>query len=343
MLRLLVDDMVLGQMVPYNDPSEPVRPPSWVTQVVPFLSSDYLYGALLTVLFLISFAIPLFFAARIGGVWDELLRQSPEPEQRNPDLFTSSIALLSEGTFIRVKNNPLNQVEAVLDPAEGKDIFVTVTFKPRRLPVMNERMMLWSRIDASRSPPVGMQLLLSRDTSGVRPLVYWRSEHGEGEGWYTFPEVELALGAWAQIVLSHREGRFLGLHATTYTEDAEREGKRSTLPGGLIARQQVLGGYELSPSVFPTNQADLLIGPFNNHTFRGTIGAFGIFISSYKAIDFNALLKALAEDPRALPHDLSGDEVRLWISGEVRDLSFFKGSVSLERNSRPSHKESSGE
>ena len=258
---------------------------------------DSYFLILLPLVFLVSFAIPIVFAAKVGGLFGVSRFFDAEKE-----LFPSSIVVGSPGRFVRVQNS------TELNPAQGKDFFFGGWFQFKRLPAVGETMLLLTKFDASLNSKAGYALGLIRSEKDIKPAVYWRNVRGKG-GWYEFSPLDFSDRGWTFFAVTVRGGKLLGLH----TAEPDRRGK---------IRLKLSGGFELAEEVFPENSVSLVLGSNTATGFQGRIGPFGIISSeSQDAETWLDALTQIAGRPDRLPSMFSKNDLLLWTLGSKIDSS----------------------
>jgi hypothetical protein len=262
------------------------------------------YLALLTVIFLVSFSLPVVFALWQGGVqiWeddDELLVSHK--------LIPNPFRVQGPNVFFKVKNHQ------VLDPEPGRDFLLLGWFSIKRLPPAGKKAILLAKYDNAPHAAKGYALGLLRDADAVRPVVYWNNAERKG-GWYVFSELDIAPHSWFMFALSFRNDRLLGLHYALYLDGNE-------------GQQKLLGGYDLEKALVPASNADLMLGSFRTTWLRGLVGGVGIFHRKNLSDDLDQLLDEIIADPLATPDLFKKDEVKLWTIDGVTDHSPFHHKI----------------
>lgn len=295
-------------------------------------TNQKLYILSLVVLFLISFAIPLFFAFTLGGLLNNFgpgsdsnsaqqSTQENEPQEKD-SVFPDAIGISSPNTFITVKSSPS------LEPQEGKDFLIAVWVKLKKLPLVGESFVVFSKYDEKSSARKGYSFSLTKEQESLRPSLYWK-DNSNGT-WFTFSEVNLEPKHWTLFVITFRDDKYLGLHVATLP-DAQAENSQAAI--------KLLGGHELSNKILPQNKADLLIGSFNGGKFRGKIGPLGIFSSKSLTENLNNILTSLIESPREVPEQFEESDVGLWIPDDRSDQSANQNVITLPKAKRNAERE----
>lgn len=272
------------------------------------LENRIIFALLLALIFTISFAIPLFCAVQVGGVWFDSDVSRSYAKEKTDRLFPNARVIGGPNTFLSVSHAD------DLQPIAGRDFLLTAWFKLRRLPALDERWIVLSKYDGESKVRNGYALALARDGDLVRPELYWRSAEGKGT-WLRFSELDIDSKEWFMLAISFRQDSFLGMHAVTPAVD-----------GREAAKVVLLGGYQLNEMAAGSNEP-LLVGSFNVGKFRGMIGPLGIFTPRDLSERLGEILNAAAAAPPAVPDELSLDEVRLWIADGQKDESGTPHSV----------------
>jgi hypothetical protein len=318
------------------------------------LQRDSFYYTLLVLLFLCSFCVPLFVAIRVINGWSTGAVPSVVPSSKSesstavpleqpaitvvpvPSVSEPSVSASDTRREKEISPDPWRVVTfdddrsflrvgaaTQLLPVRESDFAVLLWARPRKLPAPGEGMVLLSKVESQGKSRAGYQLLLSRDASALRPQIYWRTE-GRLGGVYNFSEISIQTGRWIGFAMSLRGGRFLGLHMVRYEESPDTpEGPPR---GGSV---ELLGGYDLGREMFPSNNADLLVGPFNRNLYRGDIGPFGVLRGEGLAGSLRESLTELAKEPREPLAVFDRSMVQFWTIDGRSDLSLNQIPVSL--------------
>jgi hypothetical protein len=187
------------------------------------------------------------------------------------------------------------QHQATLNPGDAGDFLFYIWFKLRKPLIDGERAVFVAKYDPSSKTRPGYSLALVGEPDGVRPHVYWQNEQQQGR-WYPFASTQIHAREWYILALSFRDVRYLGVHLMSHQ-------------GGK--KPELLGGYDIEPSVVPNNQADLLVGGFGASKFRGRIGPFGIIRREDMTEDLAAFVVQMAKAPGELPTQVEASEIVL--------------------------------
>ncbi len=262
-------------------------------------------------LFVISFLIPI-----VVGV--EFVRRSVQEtdgiDDEDRELFDNSFRIPAPNAYIKVAHSE------DLSPQDGQDFFLLLWFKIENLPSPGERVLILAKHEPMSRSQRGFALALAGFADGIRPELYWRDSEGKGR-WFAFSNFYILPKRWAALAVSFRENRLLGLHGMLAAADGKPQ-------------SQLLGGYELDPTIMPTSDADLMIGAFNNGKFLGRIGAVGIFSAKKLSKRFDDLLRAIKREPKKIPDVFTAEEVRLWIDSDKGDSAPVPHKVEFIGGSR---------
>ena len=276
------------------------------------LDRNSFFVVALSLLFAVSFALPLAFALKVGGIMYS--GESPEELEPRSDFLPQSPLVTQPNSYVRIKSNP------ALHPREGQDFLMTFWIRPKKLPALGEREVIMSKVDTESSSRSGYALALQRETGGIKPAFYWRDEKGDGT-WFTFSEMEIVPRGWLMLAVSFREGRYLGMHGAVVVEQ-------------LTPHLKLLGGYELEKTILPRSESSLMIGSFNQGLFRGEIGPLGIFSAGSISERLEPILEEVLRRPEQLPKQLSKDEIKLWSIDGKSDQSSSANVVEFIRPKR---------
>lgn len=274
---------------------------------------------LLALLFIASFALPLAFALRVGGIGSE----SVAPKLDN--VVANGVSVYGKNTYIEVAHSDH------LNPQTGRDFLLVSWVRFRKLPQTGERVLFLGKFSPDTQVKPGYALGFARDQEELRPVVYWQDQGGQG-GWFTFAELDVLPQSWIMLVLSFFDGQYLGLHAVTRSDDGSTE---------LF----LLGGYEVESELLPNSAQNLLVGSFRGGSFRGRLGPIGIFSGDELSETLTEIVEQMGSDASRVPAALDSAETLLWtgdLSEELkpealRRLNESMG-VQLIRSGRVVHK-----
>jgi hypothetical protein len=251
----------------------------------------------IALIFAISFLVPIVFFGSARGWFSS---QSGEVlDEYTP--FPEAVSLRGSGSYIRIKHR-----EDLLPVAE-RDLLILGWFKLPDPPSIGDRNILLLKYDSGSKTRSGYGLALSRVGESVRPEVYWRGPEGKG-GWYAFPDMPFIPSTWFALILSFREGKYLGLHTTNLLGDENPE-------------IRLLGGYDVTDVGIPANQDDLIFGAPEHSSYRGQLGPLGLFSLSNLSPKFKEILKDAVRRPLDVPGGISPEHILLWMPQPFIDLS----------------------
>ena len=244
----------------------------------------------LALLFLASFAVPLVFASKVKDIF---FGDGPVATQRLKLEFPQNSGVFSDSKyFLRIRD------AEGLDPRRDEDFMVLSWYSLKLLPQLDERKVLYSKLDPSSPTQRGYSLSLVKIKEGLQPVVYWRDNSGRG-GALKFAPIELLPKTWFMFALTCRKNRFLGLHGMLLRNEGKPEIK-------------LLGGYDLEDVVAPWSDSDLVVGPFNSRRVEGKVGPFGIFSGPKLLNSIDDILHDLRTEPGQLPKSIPESAVKIW-------------------------------
>jgi len=255
---------------------------------------SFAYPALLLALFVISFLIPVAFAARVLGFFNS------SPGQPARDAFQGAREMRGSASQLEVLGSK------DLQPVADEDFLLTGWFKLLRMPKPGERIMLFSKYDGIGPAFAGYAVELQRKGEDLVPLVYWRDARSTGR-WYYFSKVRIVPKSWFMLALSFQDSKALGLHVASmhlYEEE----------------RLQLLGGYSFDPPIVPYSSSHLMIGGQGSMAFRGMVGPIGVFSAEKIPDDYQQLYAEMIEQPMVIPPKLE-ESARFWSIDGRKDLT----------------------
>jgi hypothetical protein len=252
------------------------------------------FVALLVVVFLLSFSLPLFFTFTFRGAFGSAATAGPDADS----LFPEYAPIQSAAQRIEVAHAP------ELNPTADKDFIISGWFKLARVLQSKEKVLLLAKDEGAAETQSGYIVGLSRDADTIRPIVYWGAQ-GKGK-WYSFSDISLAAQSWFMLGLSFQEGKYLGLHIAFPTPDGKADVK-------------LLGGYEIEAPSIPDSEGSLVVGAWGDGKFRLRVGPFGVFSRADIGDDLKSVFKSLARYPFDVPNNFSRSDVVLWAPHELKD------------------------
>jgi len=247
---------------------------------------------LVGVTFVLSFILIFSVTLRLGGY---LLTSTTPLEPDQEAIFPESFIVQGPSSSYRVAN------AVDLDPSRDNDFLFVIWFKLRHVLSEDERVTFVAKYDPNSKLRAGYSIALQKDTDGVRPLVYWQDESGQGH-WYTFATMSVPAQSWVMLGLSFRSNQYLGLHGAVM---------------GDTQGVKLLGGYDLEKPMIPTSESDLVIGAFGGSKFRGRIGPVGIAKPIKLGERLIPILNEVISRPLEIPATLSTEEVTFWTNGKA--------------------------
>jgi hypothetical protein len=246
------------------------------------------------VAFSASILVPFCLTLALGG--SVARQESSEEPTTGEDTFPDSLVVHEQGVSYRIPHSQ------DLDPGSNSGDFALVTwFKLRKPLTVGDRMIFLGKYDTSSKVRPGFSVGISRDGDGARPIVYWQSSNGRGR-WYSFSVTDVPSRVWNYMVISFREGRYLGVH---FGSD------------GSKLKPVMLGGYDLERSVLPESSASLVIGAFGGARFRGRIGPFGVIRHPKLTGLIDEFISEIGARPGEIPESVGKDAIKLWVRGGV--------------------------
>ena len=270
------------------------------------------FFAALIGLFVVSFAIPMLFVFKIGGIWSN--GQNVEEEVQKDQFFPEASNISAPNSYLSIASSPL------IEPTTTEDFLITVWIKLRKLPLAGERLLILAKQDPESASRRGYALALARESDSIRPEVYWRDDNNNGT-WFRFADATIVSKAWMMFAISFREQKYLGLHMGTRLENLEPE-------------LTLLGGYELENFILPKSSSPLLLGAFNNGKFRGNLGAVGVFARPNLSKDLNDLLQTHLQEPKEITNYFKDEEVKVFLADGKNDASSNKLEVHFHKSKR---------
>jgi hypothetical protein len=222
---------------------------------------------------------------QLGVRFSKILPASVDPI---PDAITVN----QSGVVVHVPH-----VDAI-NPDANVDWLLLNWIKLKKGILPDERVVLSAKYDPSSKVRPGFSVALRGGIDGVRPMVYWQNEEGDGR-WFTFSPIQLQSREWYLLGVSFRRGT-LGMHVVSSASP------KSILP---------LGGYDVGEGVLPINSSELIVGSFANGRFRGKLGPFGIVKGEKLTKILPELLKQAARNPGTIPDPQENGQVVFWTDG----------------------------
>lgn len=253
--------------------------------------------AVLALVFLVSFSIPIFVVLKLSG-W---LASGDSAE--SAAWFGGGVRIPAETVAIEVSD------PALANPERDRDFAIAGWFKLNRLPQAGERMILASKYKLTSPAREGYAFGLSREGDRLRPIVYWRDHAGRG-GWNTFSDAQLIPRSWFMFAVTLRKNHLLGVHIVTpwHETTSKVEGRRKD--GSAV---QLLGGYDLEREMLGASDAPLMVGAPFGSKFKGAVGALMVLSGTEIDKALTAAFKRWAKEPEWSPLEDDRLETRLYM------------------------------
>jgi hypothetical protein len=269
---------------PVNNPSVPHTVFGYLLQIP--------RRAILVLLLSFSFSFLLVLVAGLSAHKFQLGIRFSKILPASIDPIPDAISVNQSGVVVHVPHFD------ALNPDSTEDWLMLNWIKLKKGIVPDERVVLSAKYDPSSKVRPGFSLALRGGIDGIRPMVYWQNEAGDGR-WFTFAPFQLQSKEWYLLGLSFRRGT-LGMHAVSATSP------KSVLP---------LGGYDVGEGVLPLNSSELIVGSFANGRFRGKLGPFGVIKGKKLGKILPDMLKQAARAPGTIPDPQENGQVILWTDG----------------------------
>lgn len=208
------------------------------------------------------------------------------------DPIPNAIPVNQSGVVVHVPHT-----EAI-NPDAKEDWVLLNWLKLKKGILPDERVVLSAKYDPASKIRPGFSVALRGGIDGVRPMVYWQNEGGDGR-WFTFAPIQLQSREWYLLGVSFRRGT-LGMHVVSAASP------KSILP---------LGGYDVGEEMLPINSSELIVGSFANGRFRGKLGPFGIVKGERLTKVLPEMLKQAARNPGSLPDPQENGRIVFWTDG----------------------------
>ncbi|MCB0319202.1 MAG: hypothetical protein KDD56_10645, partial [Bdellovibrionales bacterium] len=254
------------------------------------MKSNASYTVILIVVFFIAFAIPLTFAAKVGGYF------SSDSEVAEDKIFPTSVGIFSPDKSIEVINS------SELNPQKDSDFLLSIWIQIKRLPHDGERVIFLSKYDGDSVNKEGYAMGFLRNGDQIRPQVYWKGKETKSGGWNTFSSVQLLPGHWYRFLLSYYDSSYLGLHAYPYSTNPED-------------KPMLLGGFDVGQVGEVESISNLSLGSVGSKNFRGRIGTVSIFSLKKLKNSFESVWRLLKDDDAYSAWDK--DRIALWLENAV--------------------------
>ena len=275
------------------------------------MKSNASYAGLLIGIFIISFAIPLTFAAKVSGIF------SGDTDYIDDKVFPSAFNVFAPDRTLEVLNS------SELNPSDKSDFLISIWFQIKRLPRDGERAIFLSKYDGDTKNKPGYAVAVARSGDSLRPQVYWRGLSGAGN-WRTFSEIDVIPGQWYRLLISFYDGQYLGMQGYAYSNEA------STKP-------TLLGGFELEEALEVKSNSNIFLGSLGSKNYRGRIGPVAIILLDDLKDKFEDVWSILSGEDAYSAWDR--EKIALWIEDSLdRGRSAYKLKIQGGKNGKKSGK-----
>ena len=206
------------------------------------MKSNASYAGLLVGIFIISFAIPLTFAAKVSGIF------SLDNDYIDDKVFPSAFTVFAPDRTIEVLGS------SDLNPNTESDFLISVWFQIKRLPKDGERAIFLSKYDGDTKNKPGYAVAVSRSGDSLRPQVYWRGTSGVGS-WRTFSEIDVVPGQWYRLLISFYDGQYLGMQGYAHSNEPPK-------------KPRLLGGFEVAEALDVKSNSNIFLGSLGSNNYK---------------------------------------------------------------------------
>ena len=264
------------------------------------------YLGFLGLLFILSFAVPLIFAATMG-LHGAAGRDS---SLREDSVFPDARPITKEGGELVIKNGP------TLTPSSGEDFIISAWVNLKKHPKPSEAIEIYSKLDTHYRSKPGYALFLTLEGDSVIPVFHWRDGDARRSG-LLFSPFPVIPGVWTLFVATVLDGQFVGLHAGALVGEGEIDLK-------------LLGGYDLEKPVTPESKVNLVFGDQDNG-FRGKLGPINIIRGTGLNTSLPQILNDLSKAPLQKPALPSTASLSLYVRNGLSDESGATTQVVIKK------------
>lgn len=200
-----------------------------------------------------------------------------------------------------------------LSPLNNQDFLLTFWVKLTKNMKNGESLVIIEKYNPEIKTKPGYSIVVRKDEGEIRPVVYWNDKKGNGK-WFVFPSLSGFEKSWTLFALSYTKSKYLGLQVAT-----------RTLEGS--PNFQNLGGYELVPSINPSNSSELGIGSLARGAFKGKYGPLGILSVNDIGENYLEKIKNLAKSPLSFLDIFKGADILLWTDNLRVDKSAYNAKI----------------
>ena len=241
-------------------------------------------------LFFIAFSLPLYWTISSQLRYSVgLTASSGSASSSAVDVRTAALESRFPGAFTVTHNNMHLWISDpdLTNPSANGDFVLTTWFSMRKLPRLDEKVIVFSKLDRSSTARPGYALAMVRVENGIKPAVYWRGNDGAGE-WFFFSDIDILPRYWMFLAVSVSQGNTLAVHFA----------RAGNSPELILA-----GAHVLDEPIVPNSTDRLTFGSFKGGAFRGRLGPVSLYNGPSLGIRLKPLLSELMTQPTIVPDE----------------------------------------
>ncbi|MBP9838841.1 MAG: hypothetical protein KBC84_09015 [Proteobacteria bacterium] len=259
--------------------------------------------------------VPLFEIAEIREpILDSAISQI-DPNQQNLNQTENTTNLLN------VKS------DQTLDPSTDSYFLASAYFSMSTPPRVGKRQKLISKYQDDATAK-GWAIALKRNSTSIRPEVYWKGEDAKSGGWYTFDNFNIKRNRWYSLTLVAKSKDLIALYVEEMPNALPSEDEEQVRD--LVSQGPVfLGGFSVSdvdfentasPLEFPTTSIE-------SSEFKGELRNVIIANTDSELNSQKKVINLIAGGADNLVQALDTKQVALRVGEDGKDKSQYKRVV----------------
>jgi hypothetical protein len=199
------------------------------------------------------------------------------------------------------------------NPIEGEDYLLAFWVKFTRAPDISGRYSLIQKIAAEGESFRGYAFEISRDSTGIRPVISWYSGGAAEESVFRFTDLKFSPKVWMLYVFGVKEGRYLLARTLSI---------KNNKPIELLN----LGAHDLDGFRDAANSSPLIFGSLRAGQFAGDFGPIMLITGKGVVEKIDPLITRIVETPNQAPNITDIGKLRLRVLPQAEDLATLSAS-----------------
>ena len=205
------------------------------------------------------------------------------------------------------------------NPVDAEDYLLAFWVKFSRAPEMSGRYSLIQKIVAEGNSFRGYAFEISRDSTGIRPVISWYAGGSAEDSVFRFSDFKFSPKVWMLYVFGVKEGRYLLARTLSIKDNKPIE-------------LQNLGAHDLDGFREVGSEAPIVFGSLRAGQFAGDFGPLMLITGKRVVEQIDPLIERLVETPNQAPNVSEIGNLRLRVLPQAEDVGTLSASrVEQER------------